>query len=292
MKSLSDHRDSVLAACSELKVIFTDLDGTLLGRGGSLFRLGDGTPTGAPAAALAEAHMRGVEVIPVSGRQIEHVEPVAWVIGARSYIAEVGAIVSLHTKESPRPRTIKLFGECLPSENPPYETMICSGAVDLLLERNRGKLEFHTPWNEGRIASHLFRGNVHVAEENEALRKAGIDWCHLVDNGVIPRQYESLEVSRVHAYHLLPYGTSKARAIREVIRRLGLRRQEAVSLGDSRADIETAAEVSAMFLLRHAVDLDPSIVKFAKQFDNVFVTEKPHGLGWAEAVELCLREKG
>jgi HAD superfamily hydrolase (TIGR01484 family) len=290
LRSLSDHLELVVDSAADVKVIFTDLDGTLLGRGGSLFALGDGTVTGAPAARLAEAHSLGVEVIPISGRQIEHVEPVAWVIGSRSYIAEVGTIVSLLPKGSRERRTIEFFGEYTGSE-PPYDAMNSSGAVDLLLDRNKGRLEKHTPWNEGRRASHLFRGQVDVASENRALEEAGIAWCRLVDNGVIPRSFEGLEVSRVHAYHLLPKGTGKARAVGEVMRLLGLRREEVVSLGDARADVETASEVGMMFLLRHAVDLDPSIVNLTEEFDNVFVTERPYGLGWAEAVGACLSGK-
>lgn len=288
LKVLSEHLDRVAASATDLKVIFTDLDGTLLGRGGSLFALGDGTATGATAARLAEAHSLGVEVIPVSGRQIEHVEPVAWVIGARSYIAEVGTVVWLNPKGSRARRRLELFGNYPGGEERPYDAMVTSGAVQLLLERNRGHLEIHTPWNEGRLASHLFRGQVDVASENEALDRAGIGWCHLVDNGVIPRIYEGLEVSRVHAYHLLPKGTGKVHAVAEAMRGLGLRADEAIFLGDARADVETAREVGMVFLLRHAVDFDPSIVHFAEGFDNVFVTDRPYGLGWAEAVGACL----
>ncbi len=287
LKALADHLDEV-AKLVRPKAIFTDLDGTLLGRGGSLFALGDGTPTGAPAARLAEAHTHGIEIIPVSGRQIEHVEPVAWLIGARSFIAEVGAIVSLRPKGSRERQLIHLFGEYPGGEARPYDAMLASGAVQMLLERNKGRLEVHSPWNEGRVASHIFRGQVDVASENAALEEAGLGWCRLVDNGVIPRIFDTLEVSRVHAYHLLPRGTSKADAVSEIMKRLGLRRSDAISLGDARADIETAREVGAMFLLRHAVDLDPSIVNFAKEFDNVFVTERPYGLGWAEAVGACI----
>ncbi len=291
MRFLSDHAEAVALAASQVEVVFTDLDGTLLGRGGSLFALGDGTASGAAAAALADAHRAGVEIVPVSGRQAEHVEPVAWVVGARSYVAEVGAVVSLRPRGSRSRELLHLFGEFPGGELSPYETMRAAGAVELLLERNRGRLEEHTPWNEGRLASHLFRGLVDTVTENRALEEAGVGWCHLVDNGVIPRSYEGLEVSRVHAYHLLPKGTSKAAAVGEVRRRLGLAREQTVSLGDSREDLETAREVGVMFLLRHAVELDPSLATEVEKFDNVFVTDRPYGLGWAEAVGVCLRDR-
>src|SRR5215212_7486236 len=52
-----------------LRCVYTDLDGTLLGRGASLFRDGEGDFTLLPARALEACHRAGVEVVIKSGRR-------------------------------------------------------------------------------------------------------------------------------------------------------------------------------------------------------------------------------
>ena len=52
-----------------LRCVYTDLDGTLLGPGASLFRDADGGFTLLPARALEACHRAGVEVVIKSGRR-------------------------------------------------------------------------------------------------------------------------------------------------------------------------------------------------------------------------------
>ena len=46
-----------------LRCVYTDLDGTLLGRGASLFRDAEGNFSMLPARALEACHRAGVEVV-------------------------------------------------------------------------------------------------------------------------------------------------------------------------------------------------------------------------------------
>ena len=66
-----------------------------------------------------------------------------------------------------------------------YQQIEASGAPALLLERFAGRLEYHTPWSVGREVSHLFRGDVDLAEVEQVLASAGLEWLRLVDNGVL-----------------------------------------------------------------------------------------------------------
>ena len=74
-----------------LRCVYTDLDGTLLGAGASLFRDGEGEFTLLPARALEACHRAGVEVVLKSGRRKAQVMEDARLIGQRSYIYEVGS---------------------------------------------------------------------------------------------------------------------------------------------------------------------------------------------------------
>jgi len=67
-----------------LRCLYTDLDGTLLGRGASLFRDAEGNFTQLPARALEACHRADVEVVIMSGRRRAQVME-----GARGKLGEV-----------------------------------------------------------------------------------------------------------------------------------------------------------------------------------------------------------
>ena len=67
-----------------LRCVYTDLDGTLLGAGASLFRDGEGEFTLLPARALEACHRAGVEVVLKSGRRKAQVMEDARLIGQDS----------------------------------------------------------------------------------------------------------------------------------------------------------------------------------------------------------------
>lgn len=294
-KTLGNYREELLQKCAGTRYVFTDLDGTLLGKGGSLFASGDGKPSEAQSRALYNLHLGGIEIVPISGRQREHIEPVAWVLGAKHFVAEAGTIVSVYDAKRRKSSSIRLFGAFddlgFSDGVSPYVAMLETGVVDALLSRNRGRLEYHFPWHEGRVASHLLRGEVDHEAETKALADRGLGWCRLVDNGVIPRSYSSLTVSRVHAYHLLPEGTGKGRGVAAVLDALGADRLEAVAIGDGRADLEIAPYVAAVFVPRHALELDPTLASDVASIDNAYVTDRPYGEGWAEAIATCLEAR-
>ena len=73
-----------------LRALYTDLDGTLLGLGGSLFADERGEFSMMQARMLEAAHRAGVEVVIVSGRRETQVHEDARLIGQNSYIYEVG----------------------------------------------------------------------------------------------------------------------------------------------------------------------------------------------------------
>jgi phosphoglycolate phosphatase len=256
-----------------LKCVYTDLDGTLLGKGGSLFRDADGLFTLLPARALEACFRAGVEVVIKSGRRESSVMEDARLLGQTSYIYEVGAGLVIDGE-----RTL-LTGDLQPSDGNSIHDMIeQSGAPRLLLEHFAGRLEYHDPWHRNREISHLMRGTIDVREANELLERSGLGYLRLVDNGAVaPRpQFDG----RPHAFHLLPAQASKPAAVAAHMRARGYLPADCIAVGDSREDAEVAAVVASFFLVANAEEgiTGPNITR----------TEGRNGEGFYEAVVQTL----
>jgi hydroxymethylpyrimidine pyrophosphatase-like HAD family hydrolase len=266
--------------------VYTDLDGTLLGRGASLFHDGDGDFTLLPARALEACHRAEVEVVLKSGRKRAQVMEDARLIGQSSYIFEVGG--GLHVDGE----TTWLTGELQPRDGESIHAQVeASGAPALLLEHYADVLEPHAPWHLEREVTHLYRGLVDVAEANEALERGGHGRLRLVDNGAIGRAETELELpGRPHAYHLLPRPASKAMAVEAHMRARGYSREQCFAVGDSREDLEVAEVVGRFHLVANALADDPELARDLGP--NASVTEATHGDGFYEAVVQTLMEAG
>jgi phosphoglycolate phosphatase len=254
-----------------IRCVYTDLDGTLLGRGASLFRTAEGDFTLLAARALEALHRAGAEVVIKSGRRRAQVMEDARLLGQSSYIFEVGAGLVIDGEVT------FLTGDWQPLEGETiHDQIAATGAPDLLLRRYEGRLESHTPWAAGREVSHLFRGLVDVAEVNELLAAEGHAGLRLVDNGEIGPQR--------HGYHLIPAGCSKAVAVAAHMRARGYAPADCIAVGDSREDLDVAAVVGRFFLVANAAALDQSA------YSNVERTEAPMSEGFYEAVVRALAE--
>jgi phosphoglycolate phosphatase len=254
-----------------IKCVYTDLDGTLLGRGASLFRTAEGDFTLLAARALEACHRAGVELVIKSGRRRAQVMEDARLLGQTSYIFEVGSGLVIDGE------TTFLTGDFEPRDGETVHAQIAaSGAPHLLLEHYAGRIEPHAPFHLEREVSHLFRGSVDPDEANELLAREGHAGVQLVDNGEIG--------PGTHTYHLIPAGVSKARAVAAHMRARGYAREECVAVGDSREDLEVAEVVGRLFLVSNAVAGDTSA------FGNVERTEAAMSEGFYEAVIRALAE--
>jgi hydroxymethylpyrimidine pyrophosphatase-like HAD family hydrolase len=251
--------------------IYTDLDGTLLGRGASLFRTAEGDFTLLAARALEACHRAGAEVVIASGRRRAQVMEDARLIGQTAYIFEVGSGLVIDGE------TTFLTGVLQPREGETVHAQIAAGgAPDLLIRKYAGRLEPHVPFNVDREVSHLFRGSVDVDEANELLAAEGHAGVRLVDNGEIGPD--------THTYHLIPAAVSKASAVAAHMRARGYAPEQCVAVGDSREDLEVAEVVGRLFLVANAVAGDTSA------FGNVERTEAAMSEGFYEAVIRALAE--
>ena len=254
-----------------VRCVYTDLDGTLLGAGASLFRTAEGDFTLLAARALEACHRAGAEVVIKSGRRRAQVMEDARLIGQTSYIFEVGAAMVIDGEAT------FLTDDFQPREGETVHAQIAaSGAPDLLLSNYEGRLEYHAPFHLGREVSHVFRGLVDAREANELLAAEGHSALRLVDNGEIGPS--------THTFHLIPAGVSKARAVAAHMRARGYAPEECVAVGDSQEDLDVAGVVGRMFLVANAVAGDSSA------YANVERTEAAMSEGFYEAIIRSLAE--
>jgi phosphoglycolate phosphatase len=263
-------------------LLFSDVDGTLVGRDGCLLADLDGNPTLVAAQALVAARQAGLEVVLISGRTAEQLRETGRLLGVPNSIGELGTVlvrgrqVELVWGQAPRD-----LGAC------PAEALERSGALAALLEEFAGRIEPHTPWHLGRRGTFLLRGQVDPAAADELLAGRGLGWARLLDNGRLRGAYPHLGPGPTHAYHLLPAGVSKAGTAAAYLAARGLDAANAAAIGDSPADLQLATVVGAMFLVANgawAADTAPGTL--------AIITPSPAGPGWSEAVHALLERVG
>jgi phosphoglycolate phosphatase len=238
-----------------LQVVYLDLDGTLLGRGASLLRDGDGVFSLLGARALEACARAGVQVVLCSGRRRSLLEEDARLLGVSDYVFEAGA-------------GFVIGGEVTWLTEARSASIEASGAVELLLDAFGSGLR-SDPTASGREVSHLFRGSADVVAADALLAEHGHGHLRLLDNGA--------------ALHLVPREVSKARAVAGHLRARGWAAEEAIAVGDSAEDL-AVAEVVGTFWLVYNADADLPLAPNARR------TEAGFGAGVYEVVLTTLAE--
>lgn len=284
-----------------MRCLYVDLDGTLLGPGASLVRGAGGGFSLDAVRALQACDRAGVEVVLYSGRRQGSVFECARLIDAPSFIFEVGCGLVLDGELE------WLTGGIEPSESAGsiYDQIEASGAPALLLETFEGRLQYHTPWSIGREVSHLFRGDVPVADAQRVLDRAGLDWLRILDNGVLLPAVASAGAAGaapengigapgsgiVRAYHLIPAAASKAHAVARHMQARAYGPGDCIAVGDSREDMGVVGTVQTFWLVANALERDPSLAGEITGQSGVRTASGAYGAGVYEAVVSTLAER-
>ncbi|SNQ49562.1 conserved hypothetical protein [Frankia canadensis] len=263
-----------------IRVVYTDLDGTMVGPKGCFFRAEGGAITLEPARALTELHAAGIALVLVSGRTRPQLVEAAQIFGADGFIGELGAIVGWNDG---------LDSELLRGAMPPEYDQVPTELLDRLIERHPGRLELHTPWHAGREVDVMLRGRIDVPEVDGWLAESGFSWLSMRDNGLISPAHMPHLGGSPHVYHLVPDGVGKGDAVAHDLKRRGIAPAEAIAIGDSASDLEMAAHVGRMHLVANALR-HPHISEHLARYDNITVESGPVGAGWASAVRTALAE--
>jgi hypothetical protein len=243
-----------------VRVCYLDLDETLLGRGGGLFRDGAGLFSYEGVGALEALHAAEVPTVLVSGRRLAELNAIARMLGADGAIGELGACDAGYPTAD---------GQNV------HEAIAATGIIDTLLAWANGGLEPYWPWAAGREGSHLLVGHA-GPDAIELVHTLSRGTLRLVDNGTVAAEGR-------RAYHLLPAGAGKGPAVARDIERRGARAAACLAVGDSRADLELSGVVGVLAIVRNGADDDPSLAT-----DAPWVTAERHGAGVREAVERWL----
>jgi hypothetical protein len=262
--------------------LYLDLDGTLLGRGASLFHDGDGAIDLLGARAVEACLRAQIEIVLMSGRRRTQVAEDARLLGQPAFIYEAGCVLELDGEQL-------WMTELVAGERSVHQQIEDSGAPALLLDRYAGRLEYHAPWHLDREISHLFRGVVDAREADALLSEHGHAQLRLVDNGGV--HHAQGERATMRVYHLIPAGGSKAAAVARHMRARGLRREDTFAVGDSREDLAVAGEVGDFWLVANALTRDPTMAAELAAHPNARVAEAPYGAGVYEAVITTLAER-
>jgi hydroxymethylpyrimidine pyrophosphatase-like HAD family hydrolase len=98
-------------------------------------------------------------------------------------------------------------------------------------------------------------------------------------------------LAAVHAYHLIPAGASKARAVARHMQSRGYAREDCIAVGDSREDLEAASVVDTFWLVANALERDRSLEADVAGRAGVRVASESYGAGVYEAVVSTFAER-
>jgi hydroxymethylpyrimidine pyrophosphatase-like HAD family hydrolase len=284
-----DEMPDLQARLAGVETLYTDMDGTLLGRGASIVTDGEGRPTLETVAAVVALNAARLRVVMTSGRNARQLREASRLLGWTDFIGELGCVRSYDRGK----RVVYDTGDwgpgsVLPGETP-YDAIVRVGAVDLLRERFPGQIEYHDPWHLDREVTHVLRGNVPIAEAQAALDELPLR-VRIIDNGIIHPPRHNLICTEIHAIHLVPAGSSKRHAIAADLLDKGLLREQTVAIGDSAADVEMGDVTGLMVCVRNGLD-DPALLTRARGRAGIAATRATFGAGWAELAHAWLEAK-
>lgn len=282
-----------LKALSNVRVLYTDLDGTLVAPGGCVLADADGQPSTAVAEAIVDLNRAGLTVVPVSGRDCDQLFELTRLLGWRDFIAEAGAVlVSGDGRRGAATYNNGVWEPSVLQGRTPYEVIRDSGAVERLMEAFPGAIEPYSIPERPRESTHLLRGCID-ADAARALLADIEPPIELVDNGALRSRGSLTCEGTPHAFHLVPAGVSKAQAIAADLAARGLTAEQAAAIGDAATDIEMADSVGVMVLVANAFESPGVIAKLAeKPRANVWRTAGSRGDGWAEFAEAWAKAHG
>lgn len=296
-KRLQDSPE-LLAKLKDIDILYTDIDGTLLGRHACLLVDGESNPSIETAATVVRANRADFKIVPVSGRSRIQLTEIVRLCGWNDFIGEAGSMRSYwngtwreNIYETPLwPDEIH---EQMEADGlTPLELIRRSGALAALQDAFPGRIEHHDPWHLSRETTDVLRGYIDPDKAQRILDELPLA-ITIIENGVIrpPKHTLTPTYELIRAYHLAPSGTSKSRAIAADLERRRIPPSRAAMIGDGPADLQTAAELGLMVLVENALQ-SPGIEPLIEAQPNAAIVEGFRGSGWSKFVNRMLDAKG
>jgi hypothetical protein len=264
-----------------IRIVYSDMDGTMVGPRGCFVRAADRSLTLEPSRALVDLLSAGIELVLVSGRTGPQLAEAARIFGGDGYVGELGAVIGWNSGLEH-----EVLHGAMPKEfwgSTLMDALDSCGVLGDLLATYAGRLEFHAPWHLGHEADVMLSGLVDVAEVETWLADRDAGWLRLHDNGRLPAYVGLMpDGSQQHVYHLMADGITKGTGVAADLARRGLSPDQAIAIGDSRSDLAMAPHVRRFFLTANGAHV------FDGAPDNVTLCQGLNGLGWVEGVRWAL----
>jgi len=283
-KLFSDYRDKIKIDLKNLKVIYTDLDGTLSNDQGCIIKDCEDNYYFEVVKLLERTAKKNWDIVMVSGRNKIQLKYNSMMIGTKNYIAELGCELVYNLGEEIH----------VTFDNKKYNYEITKDGKDLvniikiLKEAFPNKIDSNLEWSINRTFNALFFGEVDLGKANRILKDAGYEGLVLVDNGFSKLVNLTLDVENLRIYNLIPKGVDKSSAIRLDKKLRNFKDENCIALGDSIEDLKMASAVKYFFLMRDAIERNGDILNSLCNFDNVFVTGQRMNHGWAEVMKYLV----
>lgn len=280
-----------------LRCAYLDLDGTVTGRGGSLFHDEEGNVSLMASRALEAAHRAGVEIVPISGRRRDTVREPGRAMGATAYGFEIGGGLVVDGED------FWQTGSLQPGEGRTvFDEIMGRGVLELLTSHFPGLIELHSPWHTGREVTLLLRGELDADAAQRLLDDHGSSDLRFVDNGFVGglptggtgtlfgagESTLSDAVQSPRSYHVTPRGVSKAACAERHRELRGYEREETISVGDSVEDLGMAEATGTFWLVGGAAERDPAVLAALARHSNVQIAEGGPGAAVYEAIVTTL----
>jgi HAD superfamily hydrolase (TIGR01484 family) len=258
---------SLLKGIDEIKVIYTDVDNTLV-NDGCLFLSTDGYSK-ENAQAIFEMLRADVDVVMVSGRDKNELFETARLLGFNNYIGNLGMQIVYNRGE----KVISNYGIDIDTSSELKNWILKTGVADKILKRYQGKVRYYTPWSDILTTHPILIGEIQIVDASKWMTRE-FPMLRIIDNGPVPPE---VDFSKPHAYHIVPKGVGKRSAVAIDKKERDLKRENLIAIGDSYEDLTIADEVALYFNLGPLSDMER---------DNVISIENEEGLGFSNVVAI------
>ena len=279
-KLFKDHKSKIKDNLKDLKVIYTDLDGTLFNDRGCIVKDDGGNYYFDAVRLLPAVAEKNWDMVLASGRNKFILKYNAQIIGLKNYISELGAEVSYNLGE----KVYATFDRHEMKYDLTYGGKDLIEIIKLFKNSFPGKIESRMDWSRYRTYNALFFGEIDLDEANKLLEDKGYKKLVMVDNGLSALEDLDLDIERLHIYNLKLRGVNKASGIRFDKKIRNFSTGNCIALGDSREDLKMAGEVKYFFLMRNALEHKETILGELNRHNNIYITTGNMNKGWAEVI--------
>jgi len=280
LKYFNDYKEDIRNNIGDIKVIYTDMDGTILNNKGCLIMDAEDNYFMGAVEQLKNLSSKNIDVVLVSGRNKMQLKYNAQMMNLKNYIAEIGSEVIYDLgKEVHTTYDKSKLKYDFASLGPDLDKV-----AELLKNSFPGQIEYKAEWNRYRSTNVLFLGEVDLKEANKILAKNGYGDSVLINNGPTSLYPTILNLKKVYFYNLMPKGVDKSSGVKLDKKIRHFSKENCIALGDSLEDLKIASEVSYFFLMNNNFQSEKDIIDVLPEYENVFISEKKMNQGWAEVI--------